>query len=199
MQLQFLGATDTVTGSRYVLDTGRDRVMVDCGLFQGYKTLRLRNWDPLPVDPASLDGVVLTHAHLDHSGYLPLLVRNGFRGSAYCTMGTAQLCGILLPDSAHLAAEDAAYANRKGFSRHRPTLPPYTSADVEHALRRLGPTHYGQHFTVVPGVEAEFSRAGHIVGSAIVTLLAQGQRIVFSGDLGRQHDLVMRAPEAEAG
>lgn len=133
MQLQFLGATDTVTGSKYLLDTGRSRILVDCGLFQGYKALRLRNWDPFPVDPASLDAVVLTHAHIDHSGYLPLLVRNGFRGRVFCTMGTAQLCGILLPDSAHLAEEDANFANRKGFSRHHPALPLYTAADAARA------------------------------------------------------------------
>ncbi|PVY80477.1 metallo-beta-lactamase family protein [Cupriavidus alkaliphilus] len=196
MYLQFLGATDTVTGSKYVLDTGSHRVMVDCGLFQGYKTLRLRNWDPLPVDPATLDAVVLTHAHIDHSGYLPLLVRHGFRGKVYCTMGTAQLCCILLPDSAHLAEEDAGYANRKGYSRHHPALPLYTEADAARALRRLQPIAYCKRFPVVPGVEAEFSRAGHIIGSAIVTLHAQGKRIVFSGDLGRQHDIVMRPPEA---
>ncbi|SDD85223.1 metallo-beta-lactamase family protein [Cupriavidus sp. YR651] len=195
MRLQFLGATDTVTGSKYVLDTGRHRVMVDCGLFQGYKTLRLRNWDPLPLEPASIDAVVLTHAHIDHSGYLPLLVRNGFQGNVFCTMGTAQLCGILLPDSAHLAEEDAAYANQKGFSRHRPALPLYNGADALRALRRLQPIQYGKRFTVVPGVEAEFCRAGHIIGSAIVTLFVQDKRIVFSGDLGRQQDLVMRAPE----
>lgn len=195
MDLQFLGATDTVTGSKYVLDTGRSRVMVDCGLFQGYKRLRLRNWDPLPVDPASLDAVVLTHAHIDHSGYLPLLVRNGFRGRVYCTMGTAQLCGILLPDCAHLAEEDAAYAGRKGFSRHRPPLPLYNTADAARALRRIAPVLFGERTAVAADVEAEFHRAGHIVGSAIVTLHVHGERIVFSGDLGRQNDLLMRAPE----
>ncbi|TSP14611.1 MBL fold metallo-hydrolase RNA specificity domain-containing protein [Cupriavidus campinensis] len=198
MQLQFLGATDTVTGSKYLLDTGRSRILVDCGLFQGYKALRLRNWDPFPVDPASLDAVVLTHAHIDHSGYLPLLVRNGFRGRVFCTMGTAQLCGILLPDSAHLAEEDANFANRKGFSRHHPALPLYTAADAARALRRLEPTRFASRVTVAPGVEAEFHRAGHIIGAAIVTLYVEGQRIVFSGDLGRQHDVVMRPPETIA-
>ncbi|MGO4762281.1 MBL fold metallo-hydrolase [Cupriavidus sp. 2KB_3] len=198
MQLQFLGATDTVTGSKYLLDTGRSRILVDCGLFQGYKALRLRNWDPFPVDPASLDAVVLTHAHIDHSGYLPLLVRNGFRGRVFCTMGTAQLCGILLPDSAHLAEEDANFANRKGFSRHHPALPLYTAADAARALRRLEPTRFASRVAVAPGVEVEFHRAGHIIGAAIVTLYVEGQRIVFSGDLGRQHDVVMRPPEAIA-
>ncbi|AOZ04368.1 MBL fold metallo-hydrolase (plasmid) [Cupriavidus sp. USMAHM13] len=196
MKLQFLGATDSVTGSKYVLDTGRSRIMIDCGLFQGFKALRLRNWDALPVDPASLDAVVLTHAHIDHSGYLPLLVRNGFQGRVFCTMGTAQLCGILLPDSAALAEEDATYANRKGFSRHHPALPLYTSADATRALRRLEPVHYATLCPVTPDVDVEFHRAGHIIGSAIVTLHVAGRRIVFSGDLGRQQDVVMRAPEA---
>lgn len=195
MRLQFLGATDTVTGSRFVLDTGRSRVMVDCGLFQGYKALRLRNWDRLPVEPSSLDAVVLTHAHLDHSGYVPLLVKNGFRGRVYCTAGTAQLCGILWPDSAHLAEEDAAYANRKHFSRHQPALPLYQTADVARALRRLELVSFHQRRRVTDDIDVEFSRAGHIIGSAVVTLHVNGRQIVFSGDLGRQQDLVMRPPE----
>jgi len=169
--------------------------MIDCGLFQGFKALRLRNWDPLPIDPASLDAVVLTHAHIDHSGYLPLLVRNGFRGNVYCTTGTAQLCSILLPDSAALAEEDAAFANRQGFSRHYPAMPLYTSNDAARALLRFRAREYGTRFEVAPGVEAEFCRAGHIIGSAVVSIYAQGKRIVFSGDLGRQRDLVMRQPE----
>jgi len=195
MELLFLGATDSVTGSKYVLVTGRRRVMVDCGLFQGYKALRLRNWDPLPIDPASLDAVILTHAHIDHSGYLPLLVRNGFRGTIFCTMGTAQLCGVLLPDSAALAEEDAAYANRKGFSRHHPAAPLYSGADAARALRRLEPKPFGTRFPVTADVDVEFHHAGHIIGAASATVYAGGQRIVFSGDLGRQQDIVMRPPE----
>ncbi|WP_296225696.1 MBL fold metallo-hydrolase RNA specificity domain-containing protein [Ralstonia sp. UBA689] len=198
MQLQFLGATDTVTGSKYVLQTQKHRVMVDCGLFQGYKSLRLRNWDKLAVNPHHIDAVVLTHAHIDHSGYLPLLVRNGFRGPVYCTKGTAELCRILLPDSARLAVEDAQYANAQGFSRHHPALPLYDEEDAAKALRRLHPVAYGERFSVVDGVEAEFHRAGHIIGAATATLLADGRRIVFSGDLGRQADLVMRPPEPVA-
>ena len=169
MQLQFLGATETVTGSKYVLETGARRVMVDCGLFQGYKSLRLRNWDTLAVNPHHIDAVVLTHAHIDHSGYLPLLVRNGFRGPVYCTKGTAELCNILLPDSARLAVEDAQYANAQGFSRHHPALPLYDEQDAAKALRRLHPVGYGERFSVVDGVEAEFHRAGHIIGAATVT------------------------------
>ncbi|KJJ99681.1 mRNA 3'-end processing factor [Burkholderiaceae bacterium 26] len=195
MRLQFLGATDTVTGSKYVLETGARRVMVDCGLFQGYKSLRLRNWDKLAVNPHHIDAVVLTHAHIDHSGYLPLLVRNGFHGPVYCTKGTAELCNILLPDSARLAQEDAHYANAEGFSRHHPALPLYDEKDAARALRRLHPVDYGERFPVAEGVEAEFHRAGHIIGAATATLLAEGRRIVFSGDLGRQVDPVMRPPE----
>ena len=198
MRLQFLGATDTVTGSKYVLDTGAHRVMVDCGLFQGYKSLRLRNWDPLAINPHHVDAVVLTHAHIDHSGYLPLLVRNGFRGPVYCTKGTAELCNIMLPDSARLAVEDAQYANAQGFSRHHPALPLYDEKDAAKALRKLHPMAYGERFPVVDGVEAEFHRAGHIIGAATLTLFAGGQRIVFSGDLGRQVDPVMRPPEPVA-
>ena len=198
MRLQFLGATDTVTGSKYVLETGERRVMVDCGLFQGYKSLRLRNWDKLAVNPHHIDAVVLTHAHIDHSGYLPLLVRNGFRGPVYCTKGTAELCNILLPDSARLAVEDAQYANAQGFSRHHPALPLYDEHDAAKALRRLHPVGYGERFSVADGVEAEFHRAGHIIGAATVTLLAEGRRVVFSGDLGRQTDPVMLPPEPVA-
>ncbi|CAH0444071.1 MBL fold metallo-hydrolase RNA specificity domain-containing protein [Ralstonia pseudosolanacearum] len=198
MRLQFLGATETVTGSKYVLETDGHRVMVDCGLFQGYKSLRLRNWDKLAVNPRHIDAVVLTHAHIDHSGYLPLLVRNGFHGPVYCTKGTAELCNILLPDSARLAVEDAQYANAQGFSRHHPALPLYDENDAAKALRRLHPVAYGERFPVVEGVEAEFHRAGHIIGAATVALLADGQRIVFSGDLGRQTDPVMRPPEPVA-
>ncbi|AOZ01252.1 MBL fold metallo-hydrolase [Cupriavidus sp. USMAHM13] len=195
MQLRFLGATDTVTGSKYVLEAGDRRVMIDCGLFQGYKALRLRNWDPLPLDPASLDAVVLTHAHLDHSGYLPLLVRRGFRGRVYCTEGTARLCEILLADSARLAEEDAHDANRHGYSKHKPALALYGMADAARALRHLQPTGFGARFPVARGIEVEFRHAGHIIGAAIVVLHVDGRRLVFSGDLGRQHDVVMQAPE----
>lgn len=195
MKLQCLGATDTVTGSKFVVDTGHARIMVDCGQFQGFKNLRLRNWDVLPVDPATLDAVVLTHAHIDHSGYLPVLVRNGFRGPVFCTPGTVQLCNVLLPDSAALAEEDAVYANRKGFSRHHPALPLFAAGDATHALRRMEMVPFATRHVVARGVEAEFRHAGHIIGAASVTLHVGGRRLVFSGDLGRQVDPVMRAPE----
>src|SRR5262245_44905535 len=134
MKIQFLGAAETVTGSKYLVTSSNQRVLVDCGLFQGLKTLRLRNWAALPVDAGSISSVILTHAHLDHSGYLPLLVKNGFRGPIYCTPATAELCKLLLPDSGHLQEEDAGYANRRGFSKHRPALPLYTEDDAKRCL-----------------------------------------------------------------
>ena len=144
-RLQFLGATGTVSGSKYLLQFDGRQVLVDCGLFQGYKQLRLRNWTSLPVAPKSLDAVVLTHAHIDHSGYLPLLVRNGFRGRILCTRATRDLCGVLLPDSARLQEEEADYANRRGYSKHKPALPLYTEKDAAACLRQFAPLDLGQH------------------------------------------------------
>ena len=196
LTLTFLGGTGTVTGSKYLLDDGRSQLLVDCGLFQGFKQLRLRNWAPLPLAPAALEAVVLTHAHLDHSGALPLLVRGGFRGRVYCTRSTAALCKILLPDSGHLQELDAEYANRKGFSKHHPALPLYTVEDAERALHRLRPVDFGEPFDLPGGFEARFTRAGHILGAASVRLARDGlPSVVFSGDLGRDHDLMMRPPE----
>ena len=197
-RLEFLGATGTVTGSRYLLTASGHRLLVDCGLFQGYKPLRLRNWDRFPVDPPSIEAVVLTHAHLDHSGYLPLLVRQGFHGPVYCTAPTAALCRILLPDSAHLLEEEAKFANKKGSSKHHPALPLYTQDDAAAALRLLRVVPEDQAFAPAPGVSARFRGAGHILGAASVTLEHDGTRIGFSGDLGRSDDLVMPAPEAPA-
>src|SRR5262249_20113157 len=142
--LQFLGATGTVTGSKYLLEMNGKRALVDCGLFQGLKQLRVRNWQPLPVNPASIDWVVLTHAHIDHTGYLPRLVHDGFHGPIYETRGTADLLHILLPDSARLQEEDAEYANRKGFSKHKPALPLYTEEDARATLKQLHPIDFGE-------------------------------------------------------
>ena len=141
MELKFLGATGTVTGSKYLLTCATEsgdirRILVDCGLFQGLKQLRLRNWANLPIDPKDVDIVVLTHAHIDHSGYLPLFVKNGFSGKVYCTEATRDLCEILLPDSAHLQEEEAEYANKRGFSKHHPALPLYTKDDARHARQK---------------------------------------------------------------
>lgn len=193
-RLTFLGANATVTGSRYLVETSSSRVLVDCGLFQGYKPLRLRNWAPFPVDPASIDAVVLTHAHLDHSGYLPRLVRSGFRGRVWCTAATRSLCDILLPDSGRLLEEEAGYANRKGSSRHHPAEPLYTEANAVAALRQLSVVEFDQDFAPASGLRASFRYQGHILGAAAVSLEHLGRRIVFSGDIGRPDDPLMRAP-----
>ncbi|MBS0325656.1 MAG: MBL fold metallo-hydrolase [Proteobacteria bacterium] len=194
MQLTFLGGTGTVTGSKYLVRHDGANVLLDCGLFQGYKQLRLRNWEPLPIPASSLASVVLTHAHLDHSGYLPLLVKQGFRGPIYCTEATRELGSILLPDSGHLQEEDAEYANRRGFSKHRPALPLYTQDDAEASLRHFKPVSYGEEFSAASGIRVRLSPSGHILGSALVALTAAGRTIVFTGDLGRPHDLIMRPP-----
>ena len=198
MQIRFLGANGTVTGSKTLVQQGKARVLVDCGLFQGYKQFRLRNWQPLPVPPNRIDSVVLTHAHIDHSGYLPLLVREGFRGSIYCTPATYDLCKLLLPDSGHLQEEDAAFANRHGFSRHHPALPLYTKKDAQAALKYFTPIKYGQRFDPAPGLVGEFAIAGHILGAAMLRLTGGGRSITFSGDLGRPNDPIMVPPAAVA-
>ncbi|CAN0625524.1 metallo-beta-lactamase family protein [Burkholderia multivorans] len=194
MKLTFLGATETVTGSRYLLESGGRRILVDCGLFQGTKNLRLRNWSPLPVPPDTIDAVILTHAHIDHSGYLPLLVRDGFRGPIYCTPGTADLCEVMLRDAARLQEEEADFANRHGYSKHHPALPLYTLQDAECALRQFVrrdfdvPVELGEqlHFRLLP--------AGHILGAASVVVCWQHKVLAFSGDVGRPNDPIMRAP-----
>ncbi len=195
MRITFLGGVGTVTGSKYLIEAGSRRVLIDCGLFQGFKQLRLRNWEPLPVDPRTIDCVVLTHAHLDHTGYLPLLVRNGFKGPVWCTAATCDLCGILLPDSGHLAERDAEFANRHGFSKHHPALPLYTEADARAALPRLSPLDYRREQDLGDGLTLTFRFAGHILGAAVALLSYEGMSILFSGDLGRPNDPVMRAPE----
>ena len=199
MRVTFLGGVGAVTGSKYLVEAGDRRLLVDCGLFQGFKQLRLRNWEPLPVDPRTLDMVILTHAHLDHSGYLPLLIRNGFKGPILCTAATRDLCGILLPDAGHLEEQDAAFANRHGFSKHRPALPLYTEADARVALPRLTPGDYGSQRDLGGGLTLTFLYAGHILGAAMVMLSHEGATIVFSGDLGRPNDPVMRDPATIAG
>ncbi|MBI5947468.1 MAG: MBL fold metallo-hydrolase [Chloroflexi bacterium] len=188
LQLAFHGAAGTVTGSRFLLSHDDGELLVDCGLFQGLKDLRLRNWAPPSFDVRRLDAVVLTHAHIDHSGYLPRLVRDGYRGPVYCTPATAELAEVLLLDAARLQEEDADYANRKGFSKHHPALPLFTERDAENALRHLRPVSYHQWFEPA-GLRVRFRQAGHILGAASVEALAPGDdgatTIVFSGDLGR--------------
>lgn len=192
--LTFLGAAGTVTGSRFLVETQRVRVLVDAGLFQGPADLRRRNWADSGIDAAALDAVVLTHAHLDHTGYLPRLVAEGFRGRVVCTPETAALAAIVLRDSAHLQEEDAAFANAHGFSKHRPALPLYDARDVEHTLTLVDPVLMGTHTRVADGVHVVLRPAGHILGSSTVTLEADGRTVLFSGDLGRRHHPLLRPP-----
>lgn len=185
-----------MTGSRYLLETADRRILIDCGLFQGYKQLRLRNWSPLPFAAKDIDAVILTHAHIDHSGFLPVLTRQGFRGPIYCSAATFELCKILLPDSAHLQEEDARFANRHGFSKHKPALPLYTQLDAQACL---------QQFEVVPmdtrtalGASTAFTlqRGGHLLGACFVRIESRGVSVTFSGDLGRPNDPILHAPAA---
>jgi len=194
--LTFLGAAGTVTGSRYLLEANGQRVLVDCGLFQGGKPLRERNWRALPFEAAGLDAVCLTHAHLDHSGYLPVLRRQGFTGPVYCSSGTAALVDILLPDSGHLQEEDARYANRKRYSTHQPAQPLYTRAEAEAALQMLQTVAFGQPVRIGDRISATFYPAGHILGASWIQFSVDGLRVTFSGDLGRSNDVVMQAPKA---
>ncbi|MCH7344209.1 MBL fold metallo-hydrolase [Pelomonas sp. CA6] len=194
MKIQFLGAADTVTGSRHLVssDDGR-QLLLDCGLFQGYKALRERNWAPFPVPAASLDAVLLSHAHLDHSGYLPALVSQGFKGPIVTSAATRDLCEVLLMDSAHLQEEDARRANRQGSSRHDKALPLYTRRDVDKTLRQFVVPRDGRWR--MGETEAQFSPVGHLLGACAITLRSGGRSLVFSGDLGRQHDLLMPPPQ----
>lgn len=192
--IQFLGATGTVTGSKYLIEHGSRRILVDCGLFQGYKSLRLKNWAPFPCDPASVECVILTHAHIDHSGYLPLLAKSGFTGPVYCAEATRDLCGILLPDSGHLQEEEANYANRRGFSKHQPALPLYTREDAERCLGLFRPIEFERDVHLGGDLALRLSPSGHILGSAFVSLKTPQTSLLFSGDIGRPHDMVMSAP-----
>ena len=194
MRLTFLGATGTVTGSRHLLENEGRRVLVDCGLFQGLKQLRLRNWDDFPVPPSSIDAIVLTHAHLDHSGFLPRLAELGFGGRVHCTPATRDLCGLLLPDSGRLLEEEADFANRHGTSKHHPALPLYTEEQARAALERLVVHRYEQGFEPVAGLRVVMRAAGHLLGAASVRVEWGRRSILFSGDLGRAHDLVMHPP-----
>jgi len=195
MQLRFLGGTGTVTGSKILVEREGRRLLVDCGLFQGLKQLRLRNWTALPIPAGSIDAVVLTHAHIDHSGYLPRLLDMGFRGKVYCTAATQELCQVLLPDSARLQEEEAFYANRRGFSKHSPALPLYTLKSALKVLDNFKVRAFGETFEPLPGMEMRFQRAGHILGAASLHLRCGERTVLFSGDLGRSDDLVMRQPE----
>ena len=197
--LQFLGATRTVTGSKFLLSCGADQILLDCGLFQGLKELRLRNWMPPPVEVKTLRSVVLTHAHIDHSGYLPRLVRQGFVGNVYATPATCDLLRVLLPDAAHLQEEEATYANRKGYSKHKPALPLYTVEDAHKALELLRPVGYAREVELAEKLSFSFFRTGHILGSAAIRITTEigGEKrhLVDSGDLGRYGRPILRDPD----
>ena len=197
--IQFFGATQTVTGSKHMLEVDSYRTLVDCGLFQGLAELRQRNWDPFPVNPRSLNSVILTHAHIDHSGYLPKLVHDGFDGTVYGTPGTVDLARVMLPDSARLQEEDAAYANRKGTSKHHPALPLYTEEDANDALRLFESVNYHKRVQLTKKLAFEFTTAGHILGSSFVNFdveCADGatRRVVMTGDLGRYNEPIINDP-----
>lgn len=196
--LQFLGATGTVTGSKYVLEAGGERLMIDCGLFQGLKELRDRNWNPLPVPPASIRWLVLTHAHLDHTGYIPRLIKDGFKGQIFATAATIDLSHLILPDSGHIQEEDASYANRKGYSTHAPALPLYTHDDAVRALESFRPVDESKPFELSPHYSLRFFRAGHILGARMIEVTVKengfSRRVLFSGDIGRPHQLIIREP-----
>jgi metallo-beta-lactamase family protein len=194
MKLSFLGAAGTVTGSKTLVTHQGRQLLVDCGLFQGYKNLRLMNWEPFPFDPGKLDAVVLTHAHLDHSGALPLLLKQGFKGPVFATPGTLDVCEVLLPDSGRLQEEDAEYANRHQISRHKPALPLYTEEDALRALRRIEPLPFEQRAEVAGAFGLRLRRAGHILGASSLELDLGQATVLFSGDLGRPDDSIMREP-----
>jgi metallo-beta-lactamase family protein len=198
LQLQFLGATGTVTGSKYLIRQGSQQVLVDCGLFQGYKQLRLRNWAAPPFDPKALDVIVLTHAHIDHSGYLPVVVKRGFRGLIYCTEATRALVEIMLLDAAHLQEEEADYANRHRFSKHDPALPLYTVEDARKTITRLHVVEFGALTGITSGIRARWLPNGHLLGSSALEIKHAGGSLVFSGDVGRSTDPLMRAPTSLA-
>lgn len=197
--LSSLGGASTVTGSKHLLTNNGKRILIDCGLFQGLKNLRDLNWAPLSVKPSSIDAVVLTHAHLDHSGYLPKLVRDGFRGKIFATEATRDVAELILKDSGYLQEKDAEYANRKGFSKHKPALPLYGVRDAERALERFSAVPFGKVVKLPGGASLLFRHAGHILGAATVDIEWGGKRIVFSGDLGRYGDPVMHDPEPVPG
>lgn len=193
MKIRFLGAAGTVTGSRYLLTHENTRILIDCGLFQGVKAIRSRNWRPFPLHPREIQAVVLTHAHLDHSGYLPRLMREGFHGHVWCTPATKQLSEILLIDSGNLQEEDARHANRFGYSKHEPAEPLYTADDAAKVMRQFHTMDYGHPVRIGP-FTITFSPVGHILGSSCVRVECEGKSITFSGDVGRPHDPVMLPP-----
>ena len=194
MRIKFLGAAGTVTGSKYLISGKKGNLLLDCGLYQGIKNLRERNWCKLPIAPDQLAAVVLTHAHLDHSGYIPALVKQGFRGKVFCSQATYELARVLLPDSGYLQEEDAYYANKRNFSKHKPALPLYTEKDAWESLKHFETVDFEEVFSPVGDIKARFWPAGHILGASSVQLDTSAGTLVASGDLGRPHDLIMNPP-----
>lgn len=199
MKITFLGGAETVTGSKYLLSFDAKNILIDCGLFQGRKELRLRNWDKFPIDPRTIDAIILTHAHIDHSGYIPLLVKNGFEGPIYATHGTTDLASILLPDSGHLQEEEAFVANKWAYSKHHPALPLYTKLDALNALKSFESLPFDTSFQLSKHCRFHFKRAGHILGAAFVMIEYHDginhKSILFTGDMGRKNDPIMFDPE----
>ncbi len=197
-RLSFFGATGTVTGSRFLLEIMGRKFLVDCGLFQGLKKNRLKNWEPFPVPPSEIERILLTHAHIDHSGYIPCFCKQGFSGKINCTHATHALCEIMLHDSGYLQEEDARWANKKNFSKHKPALPLYTVEDVENALSFFQSVHYGEDILISDGLRVKFKDAGHILGSSFVdiktTVNSKTRRFLFSGDLGSPMRPILRDP-----
>ncbi|MCF7857719.1 MAG: MBL fold metallo-hydrolase [Candidatus Cloacimonetes bacterium] len=198
-KITFFGATGTVTGSRFQLEIDGKNLLIDCGMFQGPKEIRLKNWDEFPVSPATFDFILLTHAHIDHSGYIPKFVKEGFAGKIICTHATAELCRVMLKDSAHIQEEDAKWANKKGFSKHSPALPLYTQEDAEKAIALFQPVHYGDFFKLSENTRIKFHDSGHILGAAFIDIKTQtthiSSKILFSGDLGRPEIPVLNEPD----
>lgn len=194
MRLTFLGATKTVTGSKFLLSIDNKKILIDCGLFQGLKELRLRNWGKFPTDPHLIDSVILTHAHIDHSGYLPLLVKNGFTGEIYCSKATKNLCKILLPDSGYLQEEEAKFANKYGYTKHKPALPLYTREDAEHCLSYFRALEMRKSYKLADDINVTLLPAGHILGATFIQVKHFDTTVLFSGDLGRPHDPIMYPP-----
>lgn len=197
--LTFYGAVGTVTGSRTLLTGSRAQILVDCGLFQGLKELRLRNWEPFPCDVSQIDAVVLTHAHLDHCGYLPRLIKEGFHGKIYLTHHTAALAAIILRDAATLQVEDAHFARKKGYSKHKDPLPLYNLEEAEAAIKLFTPVDFHQNISIASEVELTFHRSGHILGSAHAAIKVDGKTVLFSGDLGRPNHPLLAPPDSIEG
>ena len=193
--VHFLGAAGTVTGSKYLIDTGEHKIMIDCGLFQGLKELRLKNWDFLPVDVTKIDTVLLTHGHMDHTGYLPRIVKMGFNGAIQGTQPTLAIAKIILLDSAKIQEEYAEQANKEGFTKHTPAEPLYTIQDAERAIDHFNSNPEGEWITLYSEIKVRFQYNGHIIGATFIELDVHGKRFVFSGDIGRKEDLLMRSPK----